>query len=648
MSTLYVDYEGGNDSNNGTSFALRKKTIPSANTAAASGDTIRVMASPDATSMGNATWNNLSKTVTLASPLTANISLCETAWTAATNVTTTTTTTRRQGSFASQMAIAAAFTTGQVARESFAAIDFSAYQQISFFIRTSAAIAVNVFELRLCSDSAGTTTIDTVAIPAIPSTNINLWTSITYDKTSALGSSIQSVVLHALVDPGTVTVRLDNILACKASSSADSITLNSLISKNTATETWFAIQSINGTNLLLDANPDSLPTAGRGYYGLTETITTYKREPIATDLSTAAAVFTMAQGGSDPSYINISGGWNRTNMSTQTGETHYSGRNSSLIGISITTLNFLSFDKISLYRYTVGFNMLGGCAGIMISNCHCNNHSSDSFLISSYNTFLTNVFACSCADTGISLASPNVTLKNVYTDNNIQTGIFAQTSARIFGDVVNIRNNGARGFWNIDVGSVYIQGLISDSNIIAGIFNDGGEIFLLNPNVTDSTPVSLATTYTAAFVRAQKWGSGADDHRTFYDIGNIVSVTDSNRRTASGYAWKFNPTSTAATINYTLKMNVAKIACVANSLVTVKIWVKRSNTGISARLFMLGNQISGASSDIIATASGSANVYEQLSISFTPTEIGVVDIDLQTYGGTSFSAWFDDMTITQL
>jgi len=58
MATYYIDFEGGNDANAGTSFATRWKTITNGATAAriAPGDTIRIMASPDPTSIGNATW----------------------------------------------------------------------------------------------------------------------------------------------------------------------------------------------------------------------------------------------------------------------------------------------------------------------------------------------------------------------------------------------------------------------------------------------------------------------------------------------------------------------------------------------------------------------------------------------------------------
>lgn len=55
MAIYYVDYTNGNDSNDGTSFALRKKTIDSATTSRASGDEIRVMETPSGY-LGTGIW----------------------------------------------------------------------------------------------------------------------------------------------------------------------------------------------------------------------------------------------------------------------------------------------------------------------------------------------------------------------------------------------------------------------------------------------------------------------------------------------------------------------------------------------------------------------------------------------------------------
>ena len=54
MTVYYVDFEGGNDSNNGLTFANRKATTNSISLN--EGDEIRVMATAPATSIGNATW----------------------------------------------------------------------------------------------------------------------------------------------------------------------------------------------------------------------------------------------------------------------------------------------------------------------------------------------------------------------------------------------------------------------------------------------------------------------------------------------------------------------------------------------------------------------------------------------------------------
>jgi hypothetical protein len=187
------------------------------------------MASPMPTQVDSgAVWTNQSKTVTLSGAVTANVDLCETAWTASTNVTATASaSTFKEGTKCASLAIASGFTTGLCAYHAMSATDFSGYQQLSFWVQVNTAVAANVLQIKLCSDNAGVTAVNTINIPALNSAT--QWTAITVDTAGALGASIQSVALYAASDPGTVTVLFDNILACKASSSADSLTLNSLI-----------------------------------------------------------------------------------------------------------------------------------------------------------------------------------------------------------------------------------------------------------------------------------------------------------------------------------------------------------------------------------------------------------------------------------
>jgi ABC-type hemin transport system substrate-binding protein len=68
MANKFVDLVGGSDANNGSTFALRKKTLSSAAAVAAAGDVIRVMGKPS-TSSSTATWTKGSPLVTLAAAM---------------------------------------------------------------------------------------------------------------------------------------------------------------------------------------------------------------------------------------------------------------------------------------------------------------------------------------------------------------------------------------------------------------------------------------------------------------------------------------------------------------------------------------------------------------------------------------------------
>jgi len=127
----------------------------------------------------------------------------------------------------------------------------------------------------------------------------------------------------------------------------------------------------------------------------------------------------------------------------------------------------------------------------------------------------------------------------------------------------------------------------------------------------------------------------------------LIQSTTSVRHTASGIAWQLSPTSTNRASNYPLNLVIAKIAVAANGQVTVKAWFRRTNTGITGRLICKGKQIAGVNSDVYADMTAAADTWEQLQIQFTPTEAGVVEIEAQAWGGTSYSVYVDDMEISQ-
>ncbi|MFA6557647.1 MAG: hypothetical protein WCT03_14615, partial [Candidatus Obscuribacterales bacterium] len=258
MANKFVDLNGGNDANDGSTFALRKKTLSSAAAVAAAGDTIRVMGRPS-TSSSTATWTKASALVTLAAAMN-QLLYGDGAWTAAANVTATANTTAptpKQGSNSSKLVCAAGFTTGMVAYwPTGAALNLSTYQQLTFWVQSSVALASGALSINLCSDVAGATIVNTLTLNK--ALNANQWTAVTIDNGAALGTSIQSVRLTANSSLASTTISLDNISAAKSPASADCLTLNTLISPNNAV--WYPVQSINGTAVYVDGQATTAAT----------------------------------------------------------------------------------------------------------------------------------------------------------------------------------------------------------------------------------------------------------------------------------------------------------------------------------------------------------------------------------------------------
>ena len=581
MATFYLDYVNGNDSNNGSSWALAWKTITSGATAAriAPGDVIRIAKSPAPTSIGNATWTNLSKTVTLATAQTQTIELCESAWTASANVTATASTARKEGYYSASLAIEDAFTTGKVAYKSFSALDLSSYQKISFWIQNTATITANYLKVVLCSDTSGNTIVDTFYIPAIPS--IYKWLPLTIARNGGgnLGSFIRSIAVYADTDPGTIILYLDDFIAC----TTDGLNLQSLISKNSAEqggmEGWYGIQSIDGTTILLDNGINNGPDSGMGYSGTTETVTTYKRETIKTALASSDyAVQEIQDSGTSGSNIEFQGGWN-TSTNQQDGETFFDGLNGSGYGLylslkSYTTLNYLNFCR---YNYGV-------------------------YYYDSSNNTIT-------------------TLSNA--NNNDYYGVYYEKS-----------------YNNI------IKSLSTSGNEVSGIYNDIGTNYLFNASIGETTEIDGLFDFANSRIFSHNHDQTSGYYKIFTD-GGLIQSTTSVRHTASGIAWQLSPTSTNRSSSYPLNLVIARIACSANNQVTVKAWFRRDNTGITGRLICKGKQIAGVDSDVYADMTAAANTWEELTINFTPTEAGVVEIEAQAWGGTSYSVYVDDMTISQ-
>jgi hypothetical protein len=664
VATFYIDPDSGSDAAAGTSFALAWRTITSGATAAriAPGDVIRIKASPAPTSVGNATWTNAALSLTLAGAVTANIDRCESAWTPSANVTATAEgTTRKEGTNSSSLAIAAGFTTGLVAYSALAgATDFSSYQQVSFWIRASATVAASTLTLTLCSDAVGATPVNTIAIPAIGVANV--WLPVTVDTGGALGASIQSVALNALLDPGAVTILLDNILACKAPGSADSLTLHSFIGKNLTTESWHPIKAINGTSVFFDADPRFNVGSARGYAGTTETVTTYKRECfVQTPAASASTVVAdITDSGTDGSPITYSGGWDRTDMSTQLsgtdGESWFDYQTANGRALQCGTRSFINIERLAFCRVETGFYSANGSSTggyINLTRCSfvgCQNGIDLRISPATLDT----VHVPQCGVQNLIYNTGNINLFNcIFDGNQNASGLVLNGTAKVNAYNVKARQHMNYGFVITNGAMGYLRSCFTEGNGTGAILVTGpeytGSLDMSNCTLSESTEVTSASQKVGTIVRSHNHDGVAGAHRTFMEGGQIASESGADRRTtgAGALAWKLSPTSTNRNSSWPVSLPIARVYCEANAAVTVSAWFKRDNSGITGRLMCRGYQIAGVNSDVTDTTAGAAGSYEELEITFTPTEAGVVEIEAQAYGGTTYNVWVDDADITQ-
>lgn len=679
MTTFFLDFEGGNDANAGTSFALRWKTLTTGATAArtAPGDTIRMMGSPAPTSLGqNATWTDGSDTVTLTSAVTADIDAAASAWTASANVTAAVDATNyKEGAQSVSLAIAAGFTTGLVGYKATGALNLAAYQQISFWIRSTGAHAAGVFQLKLCSDVAGATPVNTVDIPALSG---NGWFRVTVDTAGNLGASIQSVALYAVSDPATVTVLIDNIIACKASASADSLTLDSLISPQSANdEPWYCINSIRGTTIKLGNYIAATGGTNGKYYGESSPSATvqltYKREAIK--LTSAVTQYVGQESGTIGNEIAYVGGYNRTDMSTQDGVTWVRPADGTVgFGAALLTtgqggaVNHISYDKMYFANcnaraiwppaglVTLRLKEVGGAGGSIFFDAVNSSSVRGGVLIENL-TFCTGFPSILQVSGTSSTIDVRLRAKKLYYGPNTETSPALEILSNGYGGTISGSVDEIKGFSSaaqtlyaglIELfGTTFKDNVIDANTINVVLVSFGGLIRLINPTFA-SGDIALSASNNAP-VEIHGANGVQTDQRYYYDgksTGPCVLTATDQRHTASDISWKFATGNVAE--QRKMERPIARAAVAANTQVSITLWAYRDQTYVNGRLlvrpYLPGIAAGGVYVDMTQTSA-----WEQLLLQFTPTVAGVFEVVFQTWA-TSASAgnvWIDDTAIIQ-
>lgn len=761
-NTFFVDYEGGNDSNNGLSFANRKKRIQGISAAELNpGDEIRLMASPRQYRMNvSSNWTFRSPNVTLNAAVTALVDDGDVQWTATTDITTTrNTTVYRTSANAAQIAFGSPFTIGLAAYNALgSAQDYSSYQGLTFWFRTNTVIPSNTLSVCLCSDTAGATVVDTFPIPGINAPNC--WVPIYVNKGSALGSSIQSIALYADADPGTPTVLLDNINTVLPETSNDTINLTSVIGRNLTTETannegWWAIRGLSGNTITFDMGSEmTAVNVHKGYAGNTATnVAIYKSDVTQLIGNLKANNYSgsydfLMDAGNTTHYITVSGGWNRTDMTTQTGDTWFDAMTGYGTVFYTNGQPYYNIDRLNCVRggtaiYIDNISRLGNvyasAAGIgvdvrssamnanaiVVTSC-----AHDAFIGTGLRLYIATslpprstvkkliCYSCGALGTnynyGITLSTAGSSynmvmdeiisilnwdglriegaieyswIKAITTKWNTRAGVvFSPTQGYqvdttqidyidsqynaaeqiyidryAFGTDVVLGNfigkNGLAGtstglailaphLGTVKINSIDVANNTTNLSLTPTIY--GGKMYILKSNGIATLSVVSSNALHGEHI-FRNYNGVAGDHRSYVGgtAGTIFSNT-SVRHTASGLSWRFSPLSSSyIDFHIPLKKKIAAVAVSANTLVTMTLWVYRDNTGLNSYLVVPGGQIGGVSADVIATASGAINTWEQLTLTFTPTETGVVEAYFKCWGGSTYNVVIDDFNVTQ-
>ena len=207
-------------------------------------------------------------------------------WTASTNVTCTLETSTgtwtdhfpaQSCAYSDKIEIADGFGTGKAAYWPIgSSLNLSGYQQISYLIRQTSGTRTTTgtgstttpnLSLRLCTDTAGATSVHTIPLITGADTDKS-WRDFTHDFGTNLNSGIQSIALYVDSDNGAQTLNFDNIIACKAKSAANSLTLNSIVGLGTQPNCpqYYKIGSIRKKNIRLLLNDRYYTRYPYGYY----------------------------------------------------------------------------------------------------------------------------------------------------------------------------------------------------------------------------------------------------------------------------------------------------------------------------------------------------------------------------------------------
>lgn len=641
----YIDPVAGNDTNDGLTWTTAWKTMTFGATEPRTvpGDFIKVAKTNDPIAIG-CLWTSGSKEVMLSAPRTLSIDDCESGWSAANgSAVSHLTSSKKQRSACVGVSVSSYAASTVYAYRTIPVTDASTYQGLSFWYRAeSGVIGPDQWELCLCSDTVGATVVDRFPLPEHPAAGRWMPLNVSRSGSGNLGSLIQSIALYTTVTPPVSPhiVLLDNIQATKT----DDLNLTSLISKNGSPtggdEGFWGIQSISGSTVLLDRDTNCDADSGFGYYGMTEDVPTYIREtykvpPAATMLT--SSLFNVNNSGTPGAHIVYSGGWN-TGSNVQDGQTYYDGQNGLGLALYSNNRNFFSASRMSFYRFGSAFYSEGECVGydINIPNA-CNNSNAavmikDRFLLGE--VVLGNVNSNGSPDVsgsgGVSISGGSmddlVHVKRALSNHDYGVSLECVNNVRLIGPSL-IANNEC-GVRAADCGAgIFVEDTIFD-NINVDTSNDSSRLTLVNTTMTGSAVHFERLTNYGYSQKTLSHNHNSTGTNLISHGGGLITSMATTRPGGSGLMWQLLTSDPVRDSFNPLPLYAGQVYCIANVTTTIKAWLKKNHASqVNGRLAVRGRQLAGIPNDVTAVLSSNTG-WQELSVSVTPIESGVVQVEV--------------------
>lgn len=619
------------------------------------------------------------------------------------------------------------FTSGKIGYVQLSAtnVDLSAYQQLNLWITLAVGAGGEPFPngwltLNLCSDLTGDVPVNSFSFPGMIYDSI----AMVLDYGSALSSTVRSLSFVLNVDLtryttlGTPVLMFNNIFVSKAPSAPDCITLRSMVSKNTPAEPeWYGIRSIDANRIQLKTDffqsvntfPGNVPAgfpgtvesaaklwvrqavAGSSWYpSVSYQWDTAYGDYIAADSKSAVKINAV---GTEAAPISITGGWDRTSMSSQVDVTAICGLGQSnwksFIGWDFSGSNHIYIDRLTAVGFSNGLALGGpvikggqlevtGCFGQSIYSSVSTSTCSLDTVRLTFNGYSAwglignvsiNKLTLYCNFCGLQAdrAQGSVYIKELYTGSNnyplwmtipctVDTWYRSRTDRSPISSAggaltinsVNLINDVGHSVVGPAIGETVVNNIsasnsrgVFDSNDISNGYWYG--VALKNLQTTNVTSYVTYGTYLESplATSSQFDGTSATTNKrtTFYGL-----VQTQTGVSLSGLAWQLSPTTTACTLATPLTLPIARVGVQANSTSIINVSTYRDNAGLTLRVRVPKNQLGGLTSDAIATCS-TVGSWETLTLSITPTESGVVEVIVEAYGGTTYNGYVDNLTL---